>query len=55
MEIILVTATDKHTDPVNLYGVVRRHCWHALADITATYLRKLGMFDDDQLAKMPDF
>ncbi|RSK45160.1 tyrosine-type recombinase/integrase [Hymenobacter rigui] len=52
----------KHTGAINLYlatqdiELVRRHCRHAHAGITATYLRKLGMFDDDeQLAKMPDF
>ncbi|GAB3223617.1 hypothetical protein GCM10027346_02810 [Hymenobacter seoulensis] len=52
----------KHTGAINLYlatkdiELVRRHCCHAHAGITATYLRKLGMFDDDdQLAKMPDF
>ncbi|MBC6698858.1 tyrosine-type recombinase/integrase [Hymenobacter puniceus] len=52
----------KHTGAINLYlatkdiELVRRHCRHAHAGITATYLRKMGMFDDDeQLAKMPDF
>ncbi|QIX59721.1 site-specific integrase [Hymenobacter sp. BT18] len=52
----------KHTGAINLYlatkdiELVRRHCRHAHAGITATYLRELGMFDDDeQLAKMPDF
>jgi len=52
----------KHTRAINLYlatqdiELVRRHCRHAHAGITATYLRKLGMFDDDeQLSKTPDF
>ncbi|UOG77128.1 site-specific integrase [Hymenobacter tibetensis] len=52
----------KHTGAINLYlatkdiELVRRHCRHAHAGITATYLRKLGLFDDEaQLDKMPDF
>jgi len=52
----------KHTGAVNLYlatkdiELVRRHCRHAHAGITATYLRGLGaMHDGKHLDQMPDF
>jgi integrase len=52
----------KHTGAINLYlatrdiELVRRHCRHQHAGITATYLRKLGaMHDGEQLNAMPDF
>lgn len=52
----------KHTGAINLYlktrdiEVVRRHCRHAHAGITANYLRGLGvMMDADALNQMPDF
>ena len=52
----------KHTGAINLYlatrdiELVRRHCRHAHAGITATYLRGLGaLHDGDRLDAMPDF
>lgn len=52
----------KHTGAINLYlatrdiELVRRHCRHAHAGITATYLRGLGaMHDGDRIDLMPNF
>ncbi|GAA4352943.1 hypothetical protein GCM10023185_13090 [Hymenobacter saemangeumensis] len=52
----------KHTGAINLYlatrdiELVRRHCRHAHAGITATYLRGLGaLHDGAEVDAMPDF
>ncbi|GAA4366903.1 hypothetical protein GCM10023185_38360 [Hymenobacter saemangeumensis] len=52
----------KHTGAVNLYlatndiELVRRHCRHAHAGITATYLRGLGaLHDGEAVDAIPDF
>ena len=52
----------KHTGAINLYlatkdiELVRRHCRHAHAGITATYLRGLGaLHDGERLDVMPNF
>ena len=52
----------KHTGAINLYlasrdiELVRRHCRHAHAGITANYLRGLGVLNDnDALSVMPSF
>lgn len=52
----------KHTGAINLYlascdiELVRRHCRHAHAGITAKYLRALGVLNDGEaLAVMPSF
>ena len=52
----------KHTGAINLYlatkdiELVRRHCRHAHAGITATYLRGIGaMHDGGAVDAMPDF
>ncbi|MDO7873689.1 hypothetical protein Q5H93_03010 [Hymenobacter sp. ASUV-10] len=52
----------KHTGAINLYlatkdiELVRRHCRHTHAGITATYLRKLGaLHDGGAIDAMPDF
>jgi len=52
----------KHTGAINLYlasrdiELVRRHCRHHHAGITATYLRKMGaLHDGGALDVMPDF
>ena len=52
----------KHTGAVSLYlatkdiELVRKHCRHSHAGITATYLRKLGaLHEGERLDAMPDF
>ena len=52
----------KHTGTINLYlatkdiELVRRHCRHAHAGITATYLRGIGALHDGvAIDAMPDF